>query len=216
MVKFPASATRVKVTDPVGKTLWRKKGEVQPTDNVVINAKTGDPYFMYGNPGTPKELPAVPNHDQSAKNINEVRSRRKSHLKKDAVLSTAKKNADSSEVLSRVIEGLAEESAALAFERMEAERRGEKTSQISVRRVNALKAVGDTWLKKKEVISSKSIDLDSKSFGIVFGHIAETFRRACDEAGLRPEMTDTIFAEFGKLVDEQEWKTEAIAKMEGD
>ena len=109
-----------------------------------------------------------------------------------------------------------EESAALAFERMEAERRGEKTSQISVRRVNALKAVGDTWLKKKEVISSKSIDLDSKSFGIVFGHIAETFRRACDEAGLRPEMTDTIFAEFGKLVDEQEWKTEAIAKMEGD
>ena len=216
MVAFPQGATRVKVIDPLGKTLWRKKSDLEPTDTPVLNKKTGEPYFMYGESGRKSkedDLPTVSN-DTPSKVINEVRSRRKTHLKKDHILSQAKKNADSSDVLTNVIVGLAEESASLGFERVEAERRGEKTSSISVRRVNALKAVGDVWLKRKEQVSSNSIDMESKAFKVLFGHIAETFRVACDEAGVRPEMTDTIFANFGTLIDEDDWLVEAKAKME--
>jgi hypothetical protein len=65
-------------------------------------------------------------------------------------------------------------------------------------------------------MSSKSIDLESKAFKRVFGHIAETFRRACDEAGVRPEMTESVFATFGQMVDDPEWMIDAKKSMGGD
>ena len=82
--------------------------------------------------------------------------------------------------------------------------------------MNALKAVGDTWLKKKEILSSKSIDLESKAFKKLFGHIAGTFRKACDEAGVRPELAESIFATFGSIVDDPDWILDAKKAMEKD
>lgn len=210
--QFPEGATRIKVTDELGKKLWRKISDLKDTDQVIINPKNSEPYYMYGQPGKPNIKGQVTNTVNS--NIDQIRSRKQSHLKKDSIYRSTSNNPDSSDVLTNVIIGLAEESASLAFERLEAERKGESTSNISVRRVNALKAVGDTWLKKKEILTNKSIDLDSNAFKIVFGHIAETFRKACDESELRPEMTETIFANFGKLVDEQDWINEVKTKME--
>lgn len=217
MINFPPNATRVKVLDEKGKIVWRKRDDIKATDKPEVNNKTGEYYFMFGDPGKPKIKgdPKPSNESRmTTKEVNSVRTRRDSYISKDGPLSAAKGNIDSDEVLSSVILGLAEESASLAFERIEAERRGDPTSQISLRRVNALKAVGDTWLKKKELVSSTSLDLESKSFKILFGHIAETFRIACDEAGLRPEMTESIFAIFGRLVDDDDWVREAKTKME--
>ena len=225
-IPIPQGATRVQVEDEYGKLIWRKPSEVLDTDTIRINFKTGEPYAMFGKPGQPssnnanvKQTPVntpykVPSNAQS--NINQLQQRKQTKLNKDAVFETTKKNADSSDVLTHVLVGLAEESASLAFEREEAERRGESTSQISLRRVNALRAVGDTWIKKKELMSSKSIDLDSKAFRKVFGHIAETFRKACDEAGVRPELAESVFATFGRMVDDPEWILDAKKAIESD
>jgi hypothetical protein len=224
-IPIPPGATRVQVEDEYGKLIWRKPSEVLATDTIRINFKTGEPYVMFGKPGTPssnnantKPTPVnTPTSVGSPKaNINQLQQRKKAKLNSDAVFDQTKKNADSSDVLTHVLVGLAEESASLAFEREEAERRGESTSQISLRRVNALRAVGDTWIKKKELMSSKSIDLESKSFKKVFGHIAETFRKACDEAGVRPELAESVFATFGRMVDDPEWLTDAKKAMESD
>lgn len=229
-IPIPHGATRVQVEDEYGKLIWRKPSEVLDTDTIRINFKTGEPYVMYGSPGVPSSNPvntsktppplqkpssknSPPNHQA---NINQLQQRKQVKLSSDAVFDQTKKNADSSEVLTHVLVGLAEESASLAFEREEAERRGESTSQISLRRVNALRAVGDTWIKKKELMSSKSIDLESKTFKRVFGHIAETFRKACDEAGVRPELAESVFATFGKMVDDPEWLIDAKKAMESD
>jgi hypothetical protein len=226
-IPIPPGATRVQVEDEYGKLIWRKPSEVLDTDTIRINFKTGEPYVMFGKPGQPSSHnanvkqtpvntpPPVPSSNPQA-NINQLQQRKQAKLNNDAVFDTTKKNADSSDVLTHVLVGLAEESASLAFEREEAERRGESTSQISLRRVNALRAVGDTWIKKKELMSSKSIDLESKAFKKVFGHIAETFRRACDEAGVRPELAESVFATFGKMVDDPEWLTDAKKAMESD
>lgn len=227
-IPIPPNATRVQVEDEYGKLIWRKPSEVLDTDTVRINFKTGEPYVMFGKPGVPSSnisntktpppnqtrSPVPPSNPQA--NINQLQQRKKAKLNNDAVFDQTKKNADSSEVLTHVLVGLAEESASLAFEREEAERRGESTSQISLRRVNALRAVGDTWIKKKELMSSKSIDLESKTFKKVFGHIAETFRKACDEAGVRPELAESVFATFGRMVDDPEWLVDAKKAMESD
>ena len=212
MINFPIpeGATRLKVRDPNGKILWRKIKDIKDDDKPDFNEK-GAPVFMFGSPGKPSVEKEV---EKASTPAEKNRIIKKDYLKKDVVSSAISTDIDSSDVLDSVLVGLAEESASLAFEREEAEKRGEGTSQISLRRVNALKAVGDTWLKKREIISSKSLDLESKAFQIVFGHIAETFRKACDESGVRPEMSETIFANFAKMVEDEDWTREAKSKME--
>ena len=159
-IPIPPGATRVQVEDEYGKLIWRKPSEVLDTDTIRINFKTGEPYVMFGSPGVPSsnslntnktppplQTPTSGGSPNPQANINQLQQRKQAKLSNDAVFDQTKKNADSSEVLTHVLVGLAEESASLAFEREEAERRGEATSQISLRRVNALRAVGDTWRK---------------------------------------------------------------------
>jgi len=212
---IPEGVSRVQVTDEVGKVVWRKPTDLRETDSIKFNPNTGEPYVMYGSPGL-SQTSSVANTTPPTSNavISAIKTRKKDLLDKDEIFKTTKSKPESSDVLTKVIQGLAEESASLHFERTEAERKGEKTSQISMRRVQALKAVGDTWLKKKEVLGSKGVDLESPSFKIVFTHIAETFRKACDIAGVRPEMSESVFAEFGRLVDDVDWVADAKAKME--
>jgi hypothetical protein len=217
-IPIPTGASRVQVEDAYGKLIWRKPSEVLETDTIRVNFKTGEAFVMYGKPGLPtshiKNVKPTPPPSAFQGNLNKKIQRKHAKLNSDAVFVQTKANTDSSEVLNYVIQGLAEESASLAFEREEAERRGDPTAQISMRRVNALRAVGDTWLKKKELVSSKSIDMDSKTFKQLFGHIAETFRRACDDAGVRPELTECVFATFGQMVDDSDWLLDAKRAME--
>ena len=107
---------------------------------------------------------------------------------------------------------IGEEAASLRFERMEAERKGTDTSQLSMRRVAALKAIGDTWIKRKEQIQSRMIDLESPSFQALFQFISETFVRAMQSAGVRQELSDTVIAQFAKQLDDS-WKNEAKSRM---
>ena len=225
---FDSSVSRVQVVDELGKTVWRKPSEIRDTDTIKINPQTGAPVVMSGLPGRPgsneitltNPYSGPPAHYQTGgptgtnSALNDLHKRRKEAMVEDKVLDQTLKNSDSGVVLDAVLEGLAEEAASLKFERAEAERKGENTSQLSIRRISALKAVGDTWLKKKEVLSGQSVDLESKAFKIIFGFIAETFRKACDEAKVRPEMSESVFANFGKMVDGDEWLKEAKARME--
>jgi len=233
MTLIDPNVARVKVIDELGKIVWRKPDELKPTDQVMFHPTTGLPITMNNEPGrktkssTSTNSPSsnssapVPTIQQaqiamsSAQlNIANQQLNKLNTLMLDKILGNVMTNIESGDVLNSVIEGLAEESASLKFERSEAERKGENTSQLSIRRVNALKAVGDAWIKKKEMLSNQTIDMDSKSFRILFGYISETFRRACDEAKVRPEMTESIFANFGKMIDAEEWMKEAKGRME--
>jgi signal transduction protein with GAF and PtsI domain len=63
-------------------------------------------------------------------------------------------------------------------------------------------------------MANNSVDLESQAFKIVFTHIAETFRKACDNAGVRPEMSESVFATFGEMVDDVDWVKEVQNKIE--
>ena len=230
MTVIDPNVARVKVVDDLGKIVWRKPDELKTTDQVMFHPTTGLPITMNNEPGrktkpvsSPTNTPSTPvptiqqaqiAMSSTQLNIANQQLNKISTLMQDKILGNVMTNIESGDVLNSVIEGLAEESASLKFERAEAERKGENTSQLSIRRVNALKAVGDAWIKKKEMLSNQTIDMDSKAFKILFGFLAETFRRACDEAKVRPEMTESIFANFGKMIDAEEWMKEAKARME--
>ena len=135
-------------------------------------------------------------------------------VQSDPILKIAGDQPESPEVLNQVILALVEESASLRFERMEAERNGRDASSFSMRRVNALKAVGDTWIKRREQITSQLIDLDSGAFQELFKFIVETFTRAMQSSGVRGEQSDTIVNAFSKMLDES-WRSEANRRMKG-
>ena len=67
--------------------------------------------------------------------------------------------------------------------------------------------------QKKKSKSALVIDLESDTFGALFGFISETFKQACTDSGLRSEMIDMIFAKFASALNE-EWASEAKARME--
>ena len=207
---IPHEANRVKVVDDKGQTKLRKIEDIQRGDTIALN-ESGLPVFVEGRIGKPpKKLdealpPATPL-------IGDLIRIKTGHLRNDPILQAAESAPESAEVLNQVVLAIGEEAASLRFERMEAERKGEDTSQLSMRRVAALKAIGDTWIKRKEQIQSRVIDLESPAFQALFQFISETFVRAMQSANVRQELADSVLAQFVKLLDDS-WKNEAKSRM---
>lgn len=208
LANLPADTTRVQVIDEFGKTKYKKPTEIGVKDQILLNA-SGDPIVMTGRPGRKKKPDMQPVNDRVA----DVLRAKELHVEDDELLTTITSNPESGGVLDYVMRGLAEEAASLSFERTEAERQGQSTSQISMRRINALKAVGDSWLKRKEQLSSGSVDMDSPAFKRLFQFIMDTYRQALEEdVKARPEMIETIFTALSRRLDD-DWMREAKKKM---
>ena len=199
--------TRIQVIDDQGKQRFRKKEELADSDTIVFNSD-GKPVTMAGSPGRPAKVELAPVNDAVA----EVMKQRRQFLSNDDLLEVVKANPESAFVLDYVMLGIAEEAAALGFERTEMERRGQPTSQVSVRRIGALKAIGDSWLKRKDQIASQGVDMDSPAFKRLLGYIMETFKETLLAAGERPEMIETVFAGLSKRLD-ADWQREAVKRM---
>jgi hypothetical protein len=206
LASLPSDATRVKVKDEFGATKWREVGAVFDTDELLL--KDNAPITMKGKPGRRAATKLEPSTEAAA----EVMRQKQIALSKDPISKLADSTPESPDVLHEVMKAMSEEAASIVFERHEAERKGKETSNLSMRRINALKSIGDTWLRRKEQLSGKEIDLDSVVFKALFGFIMDTFKESLSESGLRPEMVDTVFAKLGSKLDE-EWSSDARNRM---
>lgn len=204
---IPTAAHRICVLDEYGRQKYRRPDELLDTDKILLT-DAGVPVVMKHAPGRARkvELPA------KTTELGVVGKRRRESVADDDLLNAVVTNPEKPEVLDLVIQGLAEEAAVLAFERTEAERNGTDISQLSMRRVNTLKAVGDTWLKRKEQIANNGVDMDSPAFKKLFQFISNTFRAALASSGLRDEVIEMVFSQFGKKLDD-DWRREAIKRM---
>lgn len=207
LAKIPPSATRVRVVTAKGELKYKEISDLADSDVIQTN-KLGDPIVMKAAPGRKTALDVGPVNPTVAVLIQ----RKQDTLDKDPVFNKTKKDPDSPDVLHEVIVGLSEEAASLKFERDEAAREGKDTSGLSAKRVQALRAVGDTWLKRMDQLAGKLIDLDSPAFQALFKHLMDTMREAMNASKLRPEQIETVFAKFSALTSE-EWKAEAKNRM---
>ena len=203
----PAEAQLIYVTTEKGESKYRELNDIADTDVIQVN-KTGLPVVMKRKPGRPQAVSLTPANSLVA----EVMKRKQEALSVDPILQVIKSNPEDIGVLQQVMVALGEEAASLGFERAEAERDGKESSNISVRRVNTLKAMVDTWLKRKDQLVSRGIDLDSKAFAVLMGFILETFREAMDGANARPELIETVFARLAKAMKDG-WDNDARDKM---
>lgn len=197
----PEGASRIYVRTGEGKLKYRKKGELQESD-VIQTTKKGEPIVMLSRPGHPNKLdPITPKVDQVIK-------KKKRSIEHDLILKQARDNPDSPDVLHGVLLGLGEEAASIKFEREQAERAGRETSSLSGRRIRALQAVGETWLKRRDQIVSKGVDLDSPAFQTVMSFLLETVREAMQSSGVQNEVLETVFSKLSEMLND-EWEAEA-------
>jgi hypothetical protein len=208
IASLPPGTTRVQVTDEFGKTRYKKPSEIADND-VILRNSNGDPIVMTGRPGRKKKPDMQPANAAVAEQLRA----KEMFVEEDELLETIRQNPEGSAVLDFVMQGLAEEAASLGFERAEAERKGESTSQISMRRINAYKAVGESWIKRKEQLANGGVDMESPAFKRLFQFIMDTFREALEEdVKARPEMIETIFTSFSRRLDD-DWTREATKRM---
>ncbi len=210
IASLPEDVNRVQVIDEFGKQRYRKLDEIADKDQLVLRPD-GAPVTMSKVPGRPRKAPP-PDLEPTNEAVADMLKVRDSKIKGDKLKHIVETNPESSMVLDLVLSSLAEEAASLGFERHRLESAGQFTSQVSLRRIGALKAIGDAWLKRKDQIASQGVDMESPAFGRLFKFIMETFKEALVEAGERPEMIETVFAKFSKKLDD-DWQRDAIKKM---
>jgi len=216
---IPTDAKRVKVTDEMGALRWRdieKDGLDAILDGDEIMFLRGEPIVMKTSPGRRKKSAPIPGAPAPVSTTAaQVKIAKAAHIKRDVLLKSVAQSVDSEDVLHYAMMAFAEESASLGFERTEAERQGKETSQLSIRRIGAIKALVDSWLKRKDQLAGKMIDLDSPAFANLFAFMVETFREAMLTGGVPADQVETIFVALNERMLDDTWEQEARNRMKG-
>jgi hypothetical protein len=204
---IPDGAYSVLVRTEKDELKYRLISELSELDVIQVTL-SGIPNVMMSKPGRREKPTMRPVNDKVA----EMNRFKDEITENDPILEALRKDANSHNVLEQVILQIGEEAASLRFERLDKERKGEDTSHTSIRRIAALKAIGDSWLKRKDQLVHQEVDLDGAGFKALMTFIFETFRDAMQSADCRDELIETIFLKVAKKMGES-WKTAARKKM---
>lgn len=215
---IPSDTVRVKVMDEKGQERYRDiesdgLDAILDSDEVVVIK--GMPVVTKGKPGRRRKAPAPKPPAAVSQTVEQLRQAKAAFFDADPLLRQLEHGIDAEDVLHIVMQGFAQEAASLNFERLEAERTGKETSSLSIRRINALKALGETWIKRKEQLSGRMIDLESPAFRKLFEFMLECFRESMHNGGISRDQAETVFVAFSERVSEETWEEEARQKMRG-
>lgn len=233
LAQCPQGATRVQVTDKEGATRWRPLDQVLKDDELCLNSE-GLPRTMSGVVGRPSagiaftprpaDIHMDPNsgfhdvedaetdEDEDEDNVGALPAYGFASST-DPLLIIAQSNPESPEVLNQVLLGLVQEVLVLERERDQLARQGKTVRQTSAKRIQALKSIADTWLKRKDQTKGAIIDLDSAVFKALLEFIIVTFNQSMQESHLRSEQIETVFSRLAALVDAEDWKNDARRMM---
>jgi hypothetical protein len=132
-------------------------------------------------------------------------------IDKDPVYLAALGKADSSEVLHIIKSQVAREAAALEFQRIENEKFGKDTAQISTRRIDALTKIATIELEIKK-LGGDVLDLHGEKFQRIFNMLIESFQEVASEV-LSPEHVNLLFNRLGTTL--EGWEDRAASALAG-
>lgn len=205
LAQVPEDAKYLKVRDLMGQERWRNIEDgvenLHAADEPVVG-NDGGPIFSKKRPGRPPK---------SAKPVTS--NPPPSKVKKDPLTQQIETAPQSDEVLHLVMRNFAMEATAIEQEKQELQRSGRETLQYSAKRISALKAIGDTWLRRHEQLMGKVIDLSSPAFTKLFAFLLETFRDAMNECGVYQDQVDVVFNKLSTSLADEHWEQEAQKRM---
>lgn len=149
-------------------------------------------------PGRPRKVERAPTTSDLEYHALMAEERQK-FISSDDLVQTIEGRGDSLNILHLIKKEVAREAASLHFERIETEKRGRDTGQVSTRRIEALKKIADIELKIKE-IDSESVNLSSERMQKVFALWIETMREVAQET-LPQEVMDLFFNRFATAME---------------
>ena len=132
-------------------------------------------------------------------------------IEDDPVYRAALGKADSAEILNIVKAQVAREAAALAFQRVENEKFGKDTAQISTRRIDALTKIANIELEVKKM-GGDLLDLRGEKFQRVFAMLIESFKEVSTTV-LSEEQVDLLFNALGTKL--EGWEDRAALAITG-
>jgi hypothetical protein len=208
LAKIPSTAVTVQVKDGItGKIRYKPVKEIRRIDEIQVN-KEGIPVTTRKLLGRPKNIIIEPKSRVTAELIKQ----KKEALGNDPILQVARTNPEDPDLLQQIVLALGTEAASIGFERQQAELNGEKTSELSVRRINALKAIGDTWLKRREQVGTRGIDMNSPAYRVLMTEILTAFQESLASEGVRPESIQNIFTKMDRIMN-AEWEANVKTRM---
>lgn len=154
--------------------------------------------------GRPPKIPIKPTSPEVA----QLMKNKQKHLDGYALLQKIKEDASSIDVLDMAMQELAKESGSLDFERGEAERKGKDTSSLSSKKINATKALIDTYFRKRDSILSDSFDFKDKKFEKLFEFWLRKIRKTCERVGMPEEQIQQLFTIAAEEF--SDWEAEAL------
>lgn len=134
---------------------------------------------------------------------------RKNFIENDPVVRSAS-GKDPLAVLGALKTEVAKESAALHYQRVVNEKMGKDISQVSARRIDALKKIADIELEMRK-IGFDQVDVRSEPFQRIFKLWVEMIRKAAEET-LPPEYLDMFFNRLTTDMDNWEEKADGVAR----
>ncbi len=140
-----------------------------------------------GRPRKVERMPTTSDLEYHAK-MSEAKAK---FIDADSVVQASRKRADPMEMLAVIRAEVAKESAALHFQRIENEKFGKDTAQVSTRRIDALKKIADIELEIKK-LGGDILDLHSEKMQRVFSYYVTTVQGILQE-NLSPQQIDLVF-----------------------
>ena len=128
----------------------------------------------------------------------------------DPLVRAIEGNCDTMTLLHRVKLDIAREHSALHFQRIENEKRGVDTAQISSRRIDALERLAKIELKIREA-DRDSINLGSEKMQKIFALWVEVMREVAQEV-LPSEFMDMFFSKFSLAMEDWEEKAQNVLR----
>lgn len=141
--------------------------------------------------GRPKTVTRKPDITDLEYHAEMSEEKRKFIENDPVVIATSKPHHEALPMLRVIASEIAREQAALAFQRVENEKLGKDTAQVSSRRVEALTKIANIELEMKK-LGTDIIDFRSEKFAKVFQMWVEAIREVAEEV-MPAELVDLFF-----------------------
>lgn len=187
----------------------RAPGNVVPLNSALpLQELTGEPGVQRPR-GRPKKVETRPDL-YDAWYHQQISEERRQHIDADEVVAAVRGRSEAREVLQGIRRAVAEEAAALQFQRRELEKRGRDAAQISTRRIDALVQLGRIELELRKLYAQE-IDLRGERFQKVFRLWVEDLQAILVELLTAPQ-TEVFFARLQSRMENWEDRAESIIR----
>jgi hypothetical protein len=173
------------------------------------------PKFEFTSGNHPQPQPIIENPPEV---VEEIRQQKRDYIADDNLLKIVRRGSNSFELLDKLIEEIAEETASMKFDRTFNEGRGADTIKISKQRAVVLKTIADLIVTKRELAQNEVLNLKGKKMQAVFKFLIGLVRDSLAQVeGVTDEQKELFFIRLQKnLVNFEDRATEIADKIEAD